>query len=216
MVQAQGGDAPIELKKGIRVGVEVPDGGTYVAVIERIEGRIVDVELLDDVPEGALLPDRVVNVFVPRPAGLYCWLSKVIGQSRRTALSLTMMDPVRVQQRRRHVRVDVDIPAVVRRVRGGRRGRAQNRAHRRPVGRRFEADRSGHPGHGRHRASSIPTWGRARYPSTAGWSCPTRPPTAVGSPTSPSPSDYPWIEERAGDAVSPGLSVVLPEVVRRR
>jgi hypothetical protein len=94
-------------------------------VIERIEGRVVEVELLDDVPEGALLADRVVNVFVPRPAGLYCWLSRVIGQSRRTALSLTMTDPVGLRQRRRHVRVEVDIPAVVRRVRGGRRGRPQ-------------------------------------------------------------------------------------------
>jgi hypothetical protein len=126
MVQAHGGDAPVELRKGIRVGVEVPDGGTYVAVIERIEGGVVDVELLDDVPEGALLPDGVVNVFIPRPAGLYCWLSRVVGQSRRSGLSLSMIDPVRLQQRRRHVRVDVDIPAEVRRIRGGRRGRAQN------------------------------------------------------------------------------------------
>jgi hypothetical protein len=36
-----------------------------------------------------------------------------------------MMDPVAVRQRRRHVRVEVDIPAIVRRVRGGRRGRPQ-------------------------------------------------------------------------------------------
>ena len=126
MEQAYTDDATVELKKGVRVGVEVPDEGTYVAVIERIEGRVVDVELLDDVPDGALPPNRVVNVFIPRPAGLYCWLSRVIGQSRRTALSFTMIDPVRLQQRRRYERVEVDIPAVVRRVRGGRRGRAQN------------------------------------------------------------------------------------------
>ena len=42
MVQDQGGVSPIELKKGVRVGVEVPEGGTYVAVIERIQGSLLD------------------------------------------------------------------------------------------------------------------------------------------------------------------------------
>ena len=39
MVPDQGGVSPIELKKGVRVGVEVPEGGTYVAVIEPDPGQ---------------------------------------------------------------------------------------------------------------------------------------------------------------------------------
>jgi hypothetical protein len=204
MGQYQDGVSPIELKKGIRVGVEVPDGGTYVAVIERIEGRIVDVELLDDVPEGALRPDHVVNVFVPRPAGLYCWLSKVIGQSRRTTLSLNMMHPVRVQQRRRHVRVEVDLPAVVRRVRGGRRGRAQ-------TVRIADLSVGGLKLIGPVILATVDTvvidtdlgQGPVSLDGRVVMSYPTSDGTRVAHIAFA--SDYPWIEEQA--VVSPGLSL---------
>jgi hypothetical protein len=206
MVQAHGGDAPVELRKGIRVGVEVPDGGTYVAVIERIEGRVVDVELLDDVPEGALLPDRVVNVFIPRPAGLYCWLSRVIGQSRRTALSLNMIDPVRLQQRRRHVRVDVDIPAVVRRIRGGRRGRAQNV-------RIADLSVGGLKLIGAFALATVDTVSvivdLGQGPVSLDGRVVMSYPTSDGSRVAhvAFEGDYPWIDERVGDEVSPGLSL---------
>jgi PilZ domain len=206
MVEGQVGDAPIELKKGIRVGVEVPDRGTYVAVIERVVGRVVEVELLDDVPEGALQPDRVVNVFVSRPAGLYCWLSQVIGQSRRSALSLAMIDPVRLEQRRRHVRMDVDIPAVVRRVRGGRRGRAQ-------TVRIADLSIGGLKLIGAVTLATVDAVvvdvdlgeGLVSLDGRVVMSYPTSDGTRVAHVAFS--TDYPWIDDRAGDSVSPGLSL---------
>ncbi len=206
MVQDQGGVSPIELKKGVRVGVEVPEGGTYVAVIERIQGSIVDVELLDDVPEGTLLPDHVVNVFVPRPAGLYCWLSKVVGQSERTALSLNMMDPVRVQQRRRHVRVEVDLPAVVRRIRGGRRGRGQ-------TVRIADLSVGGMKLIGAVNLATVDTvvidTDLGQGPVSLDGRVVMSYPTSDGSRVAhiAFAGDYPWIEERTSDSVSPGLSL---------
>jgi hypothetical protein len=206
MLQEQVGEAPIELKKGVRVGVEVPDRGTYVAIIERVAGRVVEVELLDDVPDGTLLPDGVVNVFMSRPAGLYCWLSKVIGQSRRTALSLTMMDPVRLEQRRRHARVEVDIPAVVRRVRGGRQGRAQ-------TVRIADLSVGGMKLIGVVTLATVDTvvvdTDLGEGPVSLGGRVVMSYPTSDGSRVAhvAFSSDYPWIDDRIGDLVSPGISI---------
>jgi hypothetical protein len=130
----------------------------------------------------------------------------VIGQSRGTALSLAMMDPVRLEQRRRHVRVDVDIPAVVRRVRGGRRGRAQ-------AVRIADLSVGGLKLIGAVTLATIDTVvidaDLGEGPVSLGGRVVMSYPTSDGSRVAhvAFSNDYPWIDERIGDLVSAGQSI---------
>ena len=122
------------------------------------------------------------------------------------ALSLTMIDPVRLQQRRRHVRVDVDIPAVVRRVRGGRRGRAQKV-------RIADLSVGGLKLVGAVTLATVDTVNvivdLGQGPVSLDGRVVMSYPTSDGSRVAhvAFEGEYPWIEDRVGDEVSPGLSL---------
>lgn len=114
-----------EIAAGIRVGLELPEGGTCVALIERVSGDTIHLELLDDPPEGALKASTLIDVFLPRDAGLYRWATRVAQEPDGNTTSLVILGPASLLQRRRTPRVEVDLAAVVSRVRGGRRGKPE-------------------------------------------------------------------------------------------
>jgi hypothetical protein len=116
---------PAELREGIRVGIELADGSTCVAQIERLAGDAVHMKLLDDLPAGGLGPSRTADIFVARPEGLYRWPTRMTSGPEGDNAVLSVLGPVRLLQRRVHPRVAVDVAAEVRRIVHGRRDRAR-------------------------------------------------------------------------------------------
>jgi PilZ domain len=112
--------APLE--PGIRVSLELPEAGTCVAVVDSKSGAIVGLSLLDDVREGELQTGTTLELFMPRPQGIYHWLCvlRSLPADQKAELELVSL-PVFVQ-RRLGQRVEAGLQARVRRIRSSRRG----------------------------------------------------------------------------------------------
>lgn len=119
---AQGADP---LQPGVRVSLELPEAGTCVGRVTGTERNQVSLELLDEVADGELPEGLTLDMFVPRPDGIYHWLCTLSSppQGHRASLEL-LGGPTFVQRRVGH-RVESSLQARVRRVSSGRRGRAQ-------------------------------------------------------------------------------------------
>ena len=112
--------APLE--PGIRVSLELPEAGTCVGVVDSKDEARVVLSLLDDLLEGELQAGTTLELFMPRPQGIYHWLCvlRALGAGQRAELEL-LSSPVFVQ-RRLGQRVEAGLLAEVRRIRSSRRG----------------------------------------------------------------------------------------------
>jgi hypothetical protein len=111
--------APLE--PGIRVSLELPEAGTCVAVVDSKDEAIVVLSLLDDLPEGELQAGTTLELFMPRPQGIYHWLCilRALPGDQKAELEL-LSSPVFVQ-RRLGQRVEAGLQAKVRRIHSSRR-----------------------------------------------------------------------------------------------
>lgn len=104
-----GGPAP-----GARVSLDLPEAGTCVALVTSKESQTLRLDLLDEVPEGELVMGSTLEIFVPRPDGIYHWLCSVKklgpGQAEVELVSAPMF-----VQRRRAPRIGSQLRAQVRR-----------------------------------------------------------------------------------------------------
>ena len=111
------------LTTGVRVSLELPDAGTCVGVVSSTGPASVVLELLDELTGTDLSVGAVLDLFMPRPEGIYHWpcmlISAPAGQSAEVEL---LSSPVFVQRRLGH-RVGAELQAQVRRLRSARRGR---------------------------------------------------------------------------------------------
>jgi hypothetical protein len=112
----------MRLVEGMRVGLELDDGVTCVAVIRRVEDEVIDVELLDQI-DYRHSRDMEILIFVPGPEGLHYWRAKAASPPEAGMLSLARLGLSEMVQRREHRRYAVDLIAQIRPVRAGRRAR---------------------------------------------------------------------------------------------
>jgi len=115
------------LQPGVRASLELPEAGTCVvevgAVIRAVEGPVVSLRLLDELPPGLLDAGSRLELFLPRPDGIYHWLCALRSQSASQARAVLLSEPLFVQRRMRP-RWRAELQADVRRVRSARRGTA--------------------------------------------------------------------------------------------
>jgi predicted ArsR family transcriptional regulator len=112
------------LEPGVRVSLELPEAGTCVAVVASKTRAAVALDLLDEVPSGELEPGSTLDLFMPRPEGIYHWLCVLSAPptDRRAVVEL-LSSPVFVQ-RRLGQRLEAGLQAQVRRVHSARRGKS--------------------------------------------------------------------------------------------
>jgi hypothetical protein len=80
-------------------------------------------ELLDELPEGALLLDSTVELFFPSEEGVHRWLTLVSMEPADQVASVELIgSPLFIQRRLEH-RFETDLPGEIRRVKSMRRGR---------------------------------------------------------------------------------------------
>ena len=111
------------LQAGMRVSLELPESGSCVARIAARGERALELELLDEVPDGGLGKGATVDLFVPRPEGVYHWLCVVTSAPRDQRAEVELLGSQLLIQRRVAHRVGAAIPAEVRREHATRRGR---------------------------------------------------------------------------------------------
>lgn len=117
---------PLEaLQLGMRVSLELPEAGTCVAVVTRTERHVVGLDLLDDLPEGDLPSRLTLDLFVPRPEGMYHWLCTLAAPPLNQKAELELIGKPTFVQRRLTQRMDSSAQALVRRLRSGRKSKAQ-------------------------------------------------------------------------------------------
>ena len=93
------------LESGIRVSLELPEAGTCVAVVSETAQSSLTLDLLDDLPDGELEPGSTLDLFMPRPEGIYHWLCSLssLPLGQRAELEL-LGSPMVVQRRARRPR----------------------------------------------------------------------------------------------------------------
>lgn len=98
----------------MRVGVEILDSASSVALVERIgPGAAVTLTLLDEVDASELLPGTEATLFVVRPTGLYRW-PVLVSDRREDKVDFDLVQQMQHIQRRADPRVDADVVAEVR------------------------------------------------------------------------------------------------------
>ncbi len=115
------------LENGMRVSLELPEAGTCVAVVSETAQTSLTLDLLDDLPDGELEPGSTLDLFMPRPEGIYHWLCSLsslpLGQrARARAVGLANGGPTPCSAQR----VDAALEAKVRRTRSERRSPAHD------------------------------------------------------------------------------------------
>lgn len=113
------------LQPGTRVSLELPEAGSCVAVVTRAETRLVGLELLDDVPEGELPSGLTLDMFMPRPQGVYHWTCTISSPPLGQTAELELLGEPTFVQRRLGQRMDSSAQASVRRLHSGRKTKAQ-------------------------------------------------------------------------------------------
>ena len=96
------------LENGMRVSLELPEAGTCVAVVSQRGQSSLTLDLLDDLPDGELEPGSTLDLFMPRPEGIYHWLCSLnslplgpAGGARTTGLADGGPAPLGAPRRRR-------------------------------------------------------------------------------------------------------------------
>lgn len=114
--------APTPLETGVRVSLELPEAGTCVGVVESTDNTTVLLSLLDDIPEGEVQVGATLELFMPRPEGIYHWLCMLRTLSPDQKAELELLSPPVFVQRRLGQRVEAGLAAQVRRTHSSRRG----------------------------------------------------------------------------------------------
>ncbi len=120
-----GPEAAAPLETGVRVSLELPEAGTCVAVVSETGQTSLTLDLLDDIPEGELEPGSMLDLFMPRPEGIYHWLCSLSSLPLGQRAELELLGSPMLVQRRSRLRVGASLRAQVRRVRSARRGPAR-------------------------------------------------------------------------------------------
>ncbi len=111
------------LAVGARVSLELPEAGTCVAEVARLEGPRVVLSLLDEAPPGQLAQQAALDLFLPRPEGVYRWACTVASEPQAGRVELLVAGSALFIQRRMGLRVGTGLEAEVRREHSARRGR---------------------------------------------------------------------------------------------
>jgi PilZ domain len=124
-----GFDAAGPLEAGVRVSLELPDAGTCVGVVSSkglsSQGQAsLTLDLLDELPDAEVEPGSTLDLFMPRPEGIYHWLCSFSSEPFGQRAELELLGSPMVVQRRSRQRVDAALQAKVRRIRSARRGPA--------------------------------------------------------------------------------------------
>jgi PilZ domain len=119
------------LEAGVRVSLELPEAGTCVGVVSSkglsTGGQAsLTLDLLDELPDGEVEPGSTVDLFMPRPEGIYHWLCSMSSPPFGQRARLELLGSPMVVQRRSRQRVDAGLQAKVRRIRSARRGPAHD------------------------------------------------------------------------------------------
>jgi PilZ domain len=114
------------LENGVRVSLELPEAGTCVAVVSQTGQSSLTLDLLDDLPDGELEPGSTLDLFMPRPEGIYHWLCSLSSLPLGQRAELELLGSPMVVQRRSGPRVDASLGAKVRRTRSSRRDPAHD------------------------------------------------------------------------------------------
>ena len=109
----------------MRVSLELPESGTCVGVVTTAHDNTVALELLDDVPDGELPGGLTLDMFMPRPQGIYHWLCALSSPPEGQKAEVELLGEPTFVQRRVGPRMESTAQAQVRRIRSGRRGRVQ-------------------------------------------------------------------------------------------
>ncbi len=78
------------LEAGVRVSLELPEAGTCVGVVSSkglsTGGQAsLTLDLLDELPEDEVEPGSTIDLFMPRPEGIYHWLCALSSATLRSA-----------------------------------------------------------------------------------------------------------------------------------
>jgi hypothetical protein len=111
------------LEPGVRVSLEFPQAGTCVGVVVSKGPSSVVLDLLDELPDGDLVPGLTLQLFMPRTEGLYHWLGALSGPAQGQQVEMELLSSPLFVQRRFGKRVEPELQAEVRRLRSTRRGR---------------------------------------------------------------------------------------------
>jgi PilZ domain len=119
------------LEAGVRVSLELPEAGTCVGVVSSkglsTGGQAsLTLDLLDELPEDEVEPGSTIDLFMPRPEGIYHWLCALSSPPFGQRAQLELLGSPLVVQRRARQRVDAALNAQVRRIRSARRGPAHD------------------------------------------------------------------------------------------
>jgi PilZ domain len=119
------------LEAGVRVSIELPEAGTCVGVVSSkglsSGGQAsLTLDLLDELPEDEVDLGSTIDLFMPRPEGIYHWLCSLNSQPFGQRAQLELLGSPMVVQRRSRQRVDASLKAKVRRIRSARRGPAHD------------------------------------------------------------------------------------------
>jgi PilZ domain len=106
----------MDLCAGRRVLLELDDGGTAVALIDRADGKTLELEVLDSLPESLLETVTVVGILVTDAKGLHRWPATGTAAPNSNKATVEVTGTASVLQRRRHPRHPVELPATVRRL----------------------------------------------------------------------------------------------------
>ncbi|HYA44295.1 MAG TPA: PilZ domain-containing protein [Acidimicrobiales bacterium] len=110
------------LQVGVRVGVQLSQGGTSLAIVVSCTDRVITLELLGDLPCGTLEEGSIAELLMPRSVGLYKWLCMVSSPPCPPEVEVQLLDGPLFIQRRLDPRVGAKLPVEVRPIRAARRG----------------------------------------------------------------------------------------------
>jgi PilZ domain len=103
MTSAGGIAGPLE--PGSQVGLQLPQAGSCAAQVASCDGRELILELLDEVPPGALEEGSVADLFMSLSWGMYKWLCIVSCQPSERKAEIQLLDAPMFIQRRLDPRV---------------------------------------------------------------------------------------------------------------
>jgi hypothetical protein len=115
MTSAGGIAGPLE--PGSQVGLQLSQARSCAAQVASCDGRELILELLDEVPAGALEEGSVADLFMSLSWGMYKWLCIVSSPPSERKAEIQLLDAPMFIQRRLDPRVGVGLAAQVRPVR---------------------------------------------------------------------------------------------------
>jgi hypothetical protein len=121
-VKAEANGAGHLLQPGTRVSLELPESGTCVAIVRNADADEVGLRLLDELPSDGIAVGTTLELFMPRPAGIFHWLCALRGFSAEEATLQLLSEPLFVQRRLAYRWEEAGLNAGARRVRAARRG----------------------------------------------------------------------------------------------